>query len=218
MTLLERSKELIKLYYRDGEWNKSPVIRSRGTEIGEEQKRVLFDVFYLFVNSNMLSEQTVGYMLSHSKSMRLFIDSYNESVVEELRWNVNTALSKIQYDSKKIINHLGDKFIEELVGQPEISLDSSKRKVALLYERYFKESEIVKNIRLDIPTDTVSYEISEAEWEECLRVLELFSVKNASADKVLSNKAIGYFNYLTKYSSLSDTDKIRLKKLRDTVM
>ena len=128
--------------------------------------------------------------------------------------NVNTTISKIQYDKNKLTKIFGESmFVDVLTNGRDIS--NYERILLEQYVKYNgKRSELRKNLALDIPEDCVYAELDDDKFEELLTIIAPYTKSQMKfIAENLDREACGYFNYLMSMPGLKGIDKERAERL-----
>lgn len=219
--ILDESKKWLPYFYVNNTWVNGDIkIKFNGRQLNLEVVKFLNDLFHFYFESKMFNDCTILWLKSNTSSMKECIEFYNNQVNVEDRLNVNTALSKIQYDRKKLEKYFDVKEFINILAYPENYLDSAIEKLDKLSREYMKDGEYIKAMVVKLPKEPVCKEVSDSTWYVLEDMVRNYSKKRietieSGKDLIINNEVIGYYNYLISSKNLSKTDNERLKHLRE---
>lgn len=219
--ILDESKKWLPYFYINNTWiDKDIKIKFNGRQLNKEVVNFLNDLFHFYFESKMFNDCTILWLKSNASSMKECIEFYNNQVKVEDRLNVNTALSKIQYDRKKLERYFNVNEFINILAYPEKYLDSNREKLDKLSREYMKDGEYNKAMVLKIPKEPICKEVEDSTWYVLEDMIRSYSKKRIETiesgnDLIINSNVIGYYNYLISNKNLSKTDKDRLKHIRE---
>ena len=157
--------------------------------------------YLLLINeSSIVSDTTKMYFQSiYDGGMKTVFDQIidYESKNGTKKLNINTCLSKLRYDSKKLTKYFPDDMISKLKNKNTKNIEHYTHKLSEAIVFYRRDNDMAKEICLKLPVDNVVENISNEAFEEMLRLIRPYT-KNYM-DKlmeVVPKEYIGYLNYL----------------------
>lgn len=219
--ILDESKKWLPYFYVNNTWVEGEIeIKFNGRKLEKGVVNFLNDLYHFYFESKMLNNCTILWLKSNASSMKECIEFYNNQVNVEDRLNVNTALSKIQYDRKKLEKYFDVKEFINILAYPEKYLDSNREKLDKLCREYMSDSEYTKALVVKLPKEPVCKEVDDSAWYVLEDLIKTYSKKRIEIiengeDSIVNSNVIGYYNYLISSKNLNKTDKERLKHLRE---
>lgn len=153
---------------------------------------------------------------TNSGSITASIRAYNEGVNEKEKINIKTAQSKCDYDRKKLLTFFPDDMLVNIIYTSKYDLITYKRMLSVARQKYCKEESLHNNLVLDLEKKTYCTSLPEAEFNEMVELLVIYSkntIKEVEKTR-LSADMTGYFNHLMVGYVLSDIDETRLQQLK----
>lgn len=219
--ILAELKKWLPKFYINGEWVKGKVTLkyNGGLEASEESTSFLRELLYFLFEGDMVNNCTIIWLTSNQSSMRAAFEVYNSERPAEENININTAMSKVQYDRKKLEKYFSPSEILNILAYPEKYLDSAIEKLDRLERLYMKDLEYNRAMVIKMNKEPMSYSVDDYEWAKLLEIIERYSKKKIEAiesgnDEELTSNMIGYYNHLISCGRLSEKEKARLNKIR----
>lgn len=175
--------------------------------------------YLLLINeSNIVSDTTKMYFQSvYDGGMKTVFDQIieYENSNGSKKLNINTCLSKLRYDSKKLTKYFPDDMISKLKNKNTKNIVHYQHKLSEAIVFYRRDNDMAKEICLKIPADNVTESISDEAFEEMLILIRPYT-KNYMNKliEIIPKEYIGYLNYLLYVGDENYTTQQRMETLK----
>lgn len=220
--IFDEIKNWIPKFYSNGQWLKEDIELKYGGGKLADKEVVDFvgNLIHFLIEGTMLNNCTLIWLLSNNSTIKGAIEFYNSEKPKEENININTALSKIQYDRKKLEKYFDPKELHNLLAYPEKYLDKFTKTLDRLARIYMKDNEYNSAMVIKLSKEPLSYKLDDYSWAVLTSVIERYSKKKIKAienglDAEVTNEMIGYYNYLISNKRLNSDEKERLKVIRN---
>ena len=219
-SIIEESKAYLSKFYVNGEFLDTPIdIRFNGRIVEKPTMDYLRRLFDFLINGNMINKSSVIWLTSSLPTAKEAIEFYNSQQLEIDRLNINTALSNMNNDKKRLAPYFPPKFLMYLLAYPDKYLDAANETLDKLLRLYMKDKEYNQALVIKLDKKELCRELDEHHWIKLMTLLETYSkvkikaIESGEDDDTTSNM-IGYYNYLISSNRLNKVDEIRLRELR----
>ena len=217
--LIDESKSILPKFYNNGNWVENPVLRYNGRYVENDVVEFLSDFFHFLIESRFLNEFTVVWLNSNMPSVNKAFEVYNAEHDEVEKVNMNTVQSAINYDKKKLEGYFDKDLIFNLMTYPEKHIAKSIETLDLLNRKYFNDKEYKKAVVIKIPSEYISKDLGNADWEQLVETLSVYSSKRIEEieslnSSVLTKEMAGYYNYLISSKRLNTDEKEKLETIK----
>jgi len=211
---------------KNGNFRTKPIGEIGKRNLSDSRIALLQSIYKLIDIDGFLSKETRLYISDPYITMSGINKIMNEESQENPHWNgkeinINTTYAKIGYDrSNKLDKQLGTTIITDIVykSQNNDVIAEYARRVAALYSKVNKggdNDKLRNNLVLPLRNDVLCSELTSEKFDDFIKTILPYIKEHV--DEVaneMDQDAVGYFNYLLYSPVLSDTDKIRLDRLR----
>lgn len=211
-------REICRCFYDEtGEKRPQPVGRVASRNLNPNNLAVLGMITDVLMQTNLINDDTKEYL----RRPYITMDGVNELINTRREMYGEKPLSQITTrthianDIKKVDALFGKDIIKDLMYSTNCDVETYRRAVSkhLIYK---KSKEIHDATVLIIPDDIIETECDEEDFQIFLETLRYYTKKAIEeASQSLDRKALGYFNYITSYPSISDKDKENLRRVED---
>lgn len=183
--------------------------------IDKDKQQFILAFMGFLMESKVISDTTKMFIKSRASTIKAVVDSHNRDCKEHEKINVNTAISKLQYDKNKLDKMFDDNMITKVLYMKECNLAKYKEQLSIAVLQYDKRVTVLDKLAVHIPKDSLSFVCSDEDFDEILEVLAPYSPKTIkTVIQFLNDKGYsGYLTYLTSGKTLDSTEKSRLKDL-----
>lgn len=188
-------------------------------QLSSEKVKFIKNYLTLIMDTNIVSDTTKLYIRCHST--KAIKPSFEEIIKERNRkgikpeLNINTCLSKVTYDTKKLLRYFPNDMIEKLRNVNTHNITSYQNFLYKAIEKYRPESELSGKLVIELPMSGINDKLSDSEFSDFLKIIEPYSVKFVEQlIKDMPEKYIQYYNYLRYVENKSNLDIDRMNKLK----
>lgn len=187
-------------------------------QLSSEKVKFIKNYLTLIMNTNIVSDTTKMYIRCNSD--RAIKPSF-EAIIRERNkkgimppLNLNTCLSKITYDTKKLRQYFPDDMLEKLKNVNTHNISSYQDGLYRAIAKYSPERAICKNLVLKFPMTGINEKLTDSEFADLLKIIEPYTTKYVDQlIKGIPERYLQYFNYLIYVENKEVLDIERFRKL-----
>lgn len=207
------------MIYEDGvdKFRENPIAISK-MQLSSDKVSFIKNYLTLIMSTSIVSETTKLYIRCHSD--RAIKPSF-EAIIEDRKkkgikpdLNINTCLSKVTYDTKKLLQYFPNDMIEKIKNVNTHNLSVYKDNLYKALAKYSPEKELSDKLVIKLPMTGIHGELTDSEFNGLLKLIEPYTKSYVEQlIKSMPEKYLQYFNYLIYVENKNGIDKERMSKL-----
>lgn len=219
--IFEHTKKVIYDLYDNGVILELPKGYFIKTTVSEDRLKLLKDYIWLLLNTEFISEETKLYLSDRKHTPTTVADDME--LLKGRRVKMATVASKIRYDRDKVTSMIGENIVVDCVIYYNRSIEGYRNKVDNLLVKY-NENKLLDSIDIKIRDKEklgidIENDITDEEIDLFLSQIEPYIKKNKEEiENKIDFKVASYIKYIDSKISLSDTEKLRLEKIKNKIL
>lgn len=215
-SILRYTKEVNRTYKRvNGNYKLDTTSAIGKMGLGKETYEFLAGYLDFVMNAGILGKATKIYIESIENNLMDAIHAYNQGVSELERIKDRQAWNQVQYDTRKLLTYFPDDMIANIIYRRG-NLDVYGAMLNNAINKKLKKSPLQEMSALKIP---MAFEKEKPTDEEFDRFFQLYAPYTKETVKMIEEQlpknVVGYYNYITSKSTLTEDEEAALKRLKN---
>lgn len=186
-------------------------------KLGEDSKSFLEDYINFVMNCRILTNTTKIYLASIENDLQEAIRAYNATANEFNQITSKKASNDTYNDTQKLLKYFPEDMLCNVINKKG-DLDYYKAQLNLAIGKKLGQMPLGKNSVLKIPLIVTKEVPSEEEIDEFFMLYAPYTkAKIKKVEEQLPMNVVGYMNYISNKSNLTEEEKAKLDRLNSLV-